>query len=117
MTHLSPLLITIHSTEDGYYRWELRNGPDGPSLFAGTAPLLERCFEDVLRARWVLAENLTSDSDTLPNLLADDTADPAPIAQVHTPPGNALPAQQDIPAAPHLPEPSASFYPHPSKSG
>jgi hypothetical protein len=60
MTHRNPLLITIRSTPDGYYRWELHDGPDGAFEYAGTAPLLERCFEDILRAQWALAENLTS---------------------------------------------------------
>ena len=117
MTFTSPLLITIHSTEDGYYRWELRNSPDGPSHFAGTAPLLERCFEDVLRAQWALADHLTTDSDPQVGRHSHDALDSATLPQIHTPPGNALPAQQDIPAAPHLPKPSTSFYPHPSSSG
>ncbi len=112
-----PLLITIHSTEDGYYRWELSHGPDDAFHFAGTAPLLERCFEDVLRAQWALADDFTTDSDSEPGRHSHDALDTAPLAQVQTPPGNALPAQQDIPAAPHQTEPSASFYPHPSKSG
>ena len=57
---MNPMLITIRSTADGYYRWELHDGPDGAFEYAGTAPLLERCFEDILRAQWALAENLTS---------------------------------------------------------
>ena len=114
---MNPLLITIRSTEDGYYRWELHNGPDGAFEFAGTAPLLERCFEEIIRAQWVLADNLTSDPDALINVLPDDTPDAPPVAEVQTPPGHTLPAQQDIPAAPHLATPSTSFYPHPSESG
>ena len=117
MSYASPLVITIHSTEDGYYRWELRDGPDGAFHFAGTAPLLERCFEDLLRAQWVLADNLTADFDPEPGRHSHDALDPAPLPQVHTPPGNALPAQQHIPAALHLGEPLESFYPRPSKSG
>ena len=117
MAQTSPLLITIRSTEDGYYRWELHHGPDGAFEFAGTAPLLERCFEDILRAQWVLAENLASDADALINVLPDDAPDTPPVAQVQTPPGRTLPAQQNIPAAPHLPKSSTSFYPHPSESG
>lgn len=96
-----PLLITIRSTEDGYYHWQLRDGPDGAFEFAGTAPLLERVFEDLLRTQWVLAEDLTSDPDTLLHVLADDTPDLAPPAQIHTPSGAALPAQQDIPPLRH----------------
>jgi len=61
MPYLYPLLITIRSTPDGYYRWELNDGPDGAFTYAGTAPLLERCFEDIVRAQWSLAENLTSE--------------------------------------------------------
>jgi len=117
MTLTSPLLITIRSTEDGYYRWQLRSVPDGAFEYAGTAPLLERCFEDILRAQWALADSFTNDPDTLLNLLAHDTPDPAPIAQVQTPPGNALPAQQDIPATPHTTEPFPFIYPPPSKFG
>lgn len=117
MSYVAPLLITIHSTEDGYYRWELRDGPDGPSHFAGTAPLLERCFEEIIRSQWVLADHLTSDRDPTLCGRSHDALDTAPLAQVQTPPGHALPAQQDIPAAPHQTEPSASFYPHPSRSG
>ena len=96
MTH-----ITIHSTEDGYYRWELADSPDGAFEFAGTAPLLERVFEDLTRTQWVLAENLTSDPDALINVLPDDTPDTEPIAQIHTPPDTALSAQQDIPPPRH----------------
>ena len=117
MTFTAPLLITIRSTEDGYYRWELHDGPDGAFEFAGTAPLLERVFEDILRAQWVLAERFTSDPYALINVLPDDTSDALPVAQVQTPPGHVLPAQQHIPPAPHLATPSTSFYPHPSKSG
>ena len=106
MTFASPLHITIRSTEDGYYKWELRNSPSSALAYAGSAPLLERCFEDLLRAQWVLAENLTSDPDAL--LLAaplpvevHDPPDPTSVAQVQTPPGHALPAQQDIPSHRH----------------
>ena len=60
MTYTSPLLITIRSTPDGYYRWELHDGPDGAFEYAGTAPLLERCFEDIIRARRTLATDLTT---------------------------------------------------------
>ena len=98
---MNPLHITIRSTEDGYYHWELRDGPDGAFEFAGTAPLLERCFEDILRAQWVLAENLTSDPDALINVLPDDTPDASSPARIHTPPGASLPAQQDIPPPRH----------------
>jgi len=101
VTFNSSLHITIRSTEDGYYHWELRDGPDGAFEFAGTAPLLERCFEDILRAQWVLAENLTSDPDALINVLPDDTPDASSPAQIHTPPDTALPAQQDIPTPRH----------------
>lgn len=54
------LHLTIHTTPDGYYRWELHDGPDGASTEGGTAPLLERCFEDILRARRTIAESLTA---------------------------------------------------------
>ena len=97
----SPLLITIRSTPDGYYRWELHDGPDGAFEYAGTAPLLKRCFEDIVRARRTLAENLTSDPDALINVLADDTPDAPPFAQVQTPLGHTLPAQQYIPPLRH----------------
>jgi hypothetical protein len=55
---MNPLHITIRSTPDGYYRWELHHGPDGAFECAGTAPLLERCFEDIIRAQWNLAAQL-----------------------------------------------------------
>jgi hypothetical protein len=58
LTYLNPLLITIRSTSDGYYRWELHTGPDGAFDYSGSAPLLERCFEEIIRAQWILAENL-----------------------------------------------------------
>ena len=100
---MNPLHITIRSTEDGYYRWELRNSPSSALAYAGSAPLLERCFEDLLKAQWVLADHLTDDPDTLLHVLADDAPDMPPIAQVQTPPGHTLPAQQDIPASGHTP--------------
>ena len=100
------LLVTIRSTEDGYYRWDLRDGPDGAFEFAGTAPLLERVFEDILRAQWVLADHLTSDPDALPTdaplpVEVHDPPDPPSIAQVQTPLGHGLAAQQDIPPRRH----------------
>lgn len=95
------LHITIRSTEDGYYHWELRDGPDGAFEFAGTAPLLERCFEDIIRAQWVLAENLTGEADSVPLVDTYGGLHLAPIAQIHTPPDTALPAQQDIPPTRH----------------
>ena len=101
MTFNSSLHITIRSTEDGYYHWELRDGPDGAFEFAGTAPLLERCFEDILRAQWVLAENLTGEADSASLVDTYDGLHLAPIAQIHTPPGASLPAQQDIPPPRH----------------
>jgi hypothetical protein len=52
--------VIIHTTPDGYYRWELHDGPDGAFTGAGTAPLLERCYEDILRARRSIAESLTA---------------------------------------------------------
>ena len=103
MTYTSPLLITIRSTPDGYYRWELRDGPDGAFTYAGTAPLLERCFEDILRAQWALAEHLTGDLDPESAGPSHNAPHPAPISQVHTPGRPALPAQQDIPAFSHRP--------------
>lgn len=96
-----PLQITIESTADGYLRWEIFYGPERTLHFAGTAPLLERVFEDLIRTQWVLADHLTSDPDALINVLPDDTPDAEPPAQIHTPPGTALPAQQDIPPTRH----------------
>lgn len=103
MTYASLLLITIRFTEDGYYRWELRDGPDGAFEYAGLAPLLERCFEEILRAEWDLAEHLTGEADPAPLAHPHDAPDPAPIAQVQTPSGVVLPLQQDIPTATHRP--------------
>lgn len=97
------LHITIASTSDGYYRWELRDGPDGAFEYAGTAPLLERCFEDIIRAQWALAEHLTDDPDPESAGPSHDAPHSAPISQVHTPGRPALPAQQDIPATLHRP--------------
>lgn len=99
----SPLLITIRSTEDGYYRWELRDGPDGAFEYAGLAPLLERCFEEIIRAQWTLAEHLTGEADSTPLTHAHDTSDLTPVAQLHTPSGAVLPLQQDIPPVSHTP--------------
>lgn len=96
-----PLQITIESTADGYLRWEIFYGPERTLHCAGTAPLLERVFEDLIRTQWVLAEHLTSDPDALVNVLPDDTPDAEPPAQIHTPPDTALPAQQDIPPTRH----------------
>jgi hypothetical protein len=101
VTYASPLHITIRSTEDGYYRWELRDGPDGAFEFAGLSPLLERCFEEILRAQWVLAEHVTGEADPVPLAHPHDAPDPAPIAQVQTPSGVVLPLQQDIPSTTH----------------
>ncbi len=111
------LLITIHSTEDGYYRWELHDGPDGAFTYSGYAPLLERCFEDIIRAQWNLGEDLTRDLNPENGWLPYDAPDTVPIPEVHPPSGDALPAQQDIPATRHIPEPSTLIYPPPSSSG
>jgi len=114
---VTPLRITIHTTEDGYYRWELHDGPDGTFTYSGCAPLLERCFEDILRAQWTLADHLTADPDPETDWPPDPPAHQAPIPEIHPTAGTALPAQQDIPASRHLAQPSASIYPHPSSSG
>jgi hypothetical protein len=114
---VNPLLITIRSHEDGYYRWELHDGPDGAFSYSGRAPLLERCFEDIIRSQWVLAEHLTSDLHTERVGCSHDAPHPAPIPEVHTASGAALPAQQDIPATRQSLEPSVSIYPHSSESG
>lgn len=112
-----PLHITIRSTESGHYRWELRNSPSSALAYAGSAPLLERVFEDLIRTQWVLADHLTDDPDTLPPVPAHNAPDLPPIAQVQTPPGHTLPAQQDIPARAHTPDPSPFVYPLPTESG
>jgi hypothetical protein len=117
MSPYSPLLITIRSTEDGYYRWELHDGPDGAFSYSGCSPLLERCFEDILRAQWSLADHLTDNLNPETDWLPHPPANLEPIIQLHTPAGTALPAQQHIPATAHLADPSTSIYPHPSKSG
>jgi len=117
VTLVSAVQICIRSTEDGYYHWQLCSVPDGAFQYAGTAPLLERCFEEIIRAQWSLADSLTSNPHPEPGRHSHDTLDPAPITQVQTPPGNALPAQQDIPATPHTTEPFPFIYPPPSKSG
>ena len=96
-----PLHITIVSTEDGYFRWELRNSPSSAFAYAGSAPLLERCFEELIRTQWVLADNLTRETHAPLPVEVHDPPDPSSIAQVQTPPGNALPAQQDIPSHRH----------------
>lgn len=114
---MNPLLITIRSTGDGYYRWELCDGPDGAFTYAGTAPLLERCFEEILRAQWALADHLTHDLDPENGWLPYPPANLEPALQVHTPGGAALPAQQNVPATRHSSEPSTSIYPLPSESG
>mgnify|MGYP003332398500 CR=1 FL=1 len=117
MTHISPLLITIRTTEDGYYRWELHDGPDGAFSYSGCAPLLERCFEDILRAQWTLADHLTADPDPEAAFHPDPSPHLSPVAQVHPTAGTALPAQQDIPACSHPEASSALFYPRPSDLG
>jgi len=117
MSVLHDLLITIRSTEDGYYRWSLRDGPQGTLSFAGTAPLLERCFEDILRSRRALAIDLTTHPHPEAGLLPHPSPHPEAPAQVHTPSGNTLAAQQDIPARGHPAESSTSIYPLPSKLG
>lgn len=112
-----PLRVTIESTTDGYLRWEMFYGTERALHFSGYAPLLERVFEDLLRAQWVLAENPTDDPDTELVTPAYDAPDAAPIPQVHPPSGDALPAQQDIPAMSHAPGSSGLIYPRPSSSG
>lgn len=94
MTYIAPLHITIRSTEDGYYRWELHDGPDGAFVESGCAPLLERVFEEVLLARRAIGAHFTADPH--PGR-SHDAADAPPIPQVHPPSGDPLPAQQDIP--------------------
>ena len=97
-----PLHITIHSTEDGYYRWELRNSPSSALAYAGSAPLLERCFEEIIRAQWSLADHLAGEADTTLPVDSYDGLHLAPIAQVQTPTGAPLPLQQDIPSLRHF---------------
>ena len=101
MTFAPPLHITISTTEDGYYRWELRNSPSSALAYAGSAPLLERVFEEIIRAQWVLADHLTRKTHAPLPVEVHDPPDPPPVAQVQTPPGHTLPAQQDIPSHRH----------------
>lgn len=115
MTYLNPLHITIRSTTDGYYRWEMHTGPDGAFDYSGSAPLLERCFEEIIRAQWVLSEDLTHGLDPENGWLPYPPTDDDPIPQVHPPGGTALPTQQDIPAT-HGESPT-SIYPPLSGSG
>lgn len=83
---MTALHLTIRSTEDGYYRWELCDGPDGAFDAAGCAPLLERVFEEVLHARRAIGAHFTAD---------------------------ALPAQQDIPTGVHGGLPNLNHLPSP----
>ena len=115
MTYLNPLHITIASTPDGYYRWEMHTGPDGAFDYSGSAPLLERCFEEIIRAQWVLSEDLTHGLDPENGWLPYPPPHDTPIPQVHSPDGTALPAQQDVPAT-HGESPT-SIYPLPSDFG
>lgn len=119
MTYLSPLLITIRSTEDGYYRWALHDGPDDAFFFSGSSPLLERCFEEILRARRALGEYLTNDLDPTPDPMTaiqlelplyPDTPDNHP-----SPPPVPAP-EQDIPSFTHTFTPT-SLYPSTSRFG
>ena len=117
MTYLSPLLIQIRSTEDGLYAWDLHDGPDGAFEESGRAPTIDRCLTEIALARQAIAHHIAHNPDSGFYLQPDVPPDPTPIAQVHPPGGHPLPAQQDIPAAGHTPEPSSFFYPRPSKSG
>lgn len=114
---MSALLITIRSTEGGYYHWHLWDGPDGAFEFSGNAPLLERCFEEIIRAQRSLAEHFTADPDSEADWLPDPSTDPTPIPKVHPTAGAALPAYQDVPASPHPAQLSSSIYPRPSSFG
>jgi hypothetical protein len=116
MTYLSPLLITIRSTSDGLYAWELHDGPDGAFEESGRAPTIERCITEIALARQAIANHFTDNPDPRaayqPNLPLH--LDPA---HLHTPHGHALPAQQDIPSSPHRFHSSTYFYPCPTRSG
>lgn len=63
------MLITIKETPEGY-RWELHEG--AALVYSGCAPDLKRIFTDILLTRYVLAESLTDDPDTLLNILPAD---------------------------------------------
>jgi len=112
---MSALLITIRSTEDGYYHWHIWDGPDGAFEFSGNAPLLERCFEEIIRAQRSLAEHFTADlnPDSFPPLHSPPHLQPG---EIHTPDGTSLPAQQDIPPFSQAAS-AALIYLQPSKSG
>lgn len=95
MTH-----VTINAIK-GLYQWELRDGPDGAFEYEGLEPTLEGCFEEILNAQRALAYHLTGETHTLPSVDAHDAAHSAAIAQLHTPNGELLPLQQDIPSIAH----------------
>ena len=92
--------VTIYAIK-GLYHWQLCDGPDGAFEYEGWEPTLEACFEEILRAQRALAYHLTGETHTLPSVDAHDAAHSAAIAQAHTPDGNLIPLQQDIPSMAH----------------
>jgi hypothetical protein len=116
VTYLSPLLITICTTADGLYSWELHDGPDGAFEESGREPTIDRCISAITRARRAIADHFTDNPDPAafrqPNLPLYE-----PPAHIHPPGGAPLPAQQDIPSPSHSTGSSDFIYPHPSKSG
>jgi hypothetical protein len=74
--------------------WELH---DGPLIEHGTAPSLVKALIAITRARRAIAHDLHHDSGA-----ANPHRSPNPAAiHFQTPQGDALPAQQDVPASSH----------------
>jgi hypothetical protein len=86
MTHLSPLLIQIRSTEDGLYAWDLHDGPDGAIHESGRAPTIERCITEIARSRIAIAIFITEDSADAyqPSLPLHIPESPAPLCAAAT---------------------------------
>ncbi len=86
MTYASPLLITISSTEDGLYAWELHDGPDGAFHESGRAPTIERCITEIAQARIAIAIFITEDLDPAyqPSLPLYFPESPAPLCALAT---------------------------------
>lgn len=108
------LRFTVADSPDfpGLYSWELS---DRGITENGLAPTISRCLTEIAAARLRIDRATHGDPEPVPP--THPTPDDTPPAQLQTPGGITLSAQQDIPATPHHTDFSAIFYLRPSKSG
>lgn len=109
--------ITISSTPDGLYAWELRDGPEGTFHETGLTNTIARALTDIARARASIAAHLADDPHSRTPYQPHLPLHLDPSSHLHPPNGDPRSLQKNVPPLLHEPTSSNSVYLQPSKSG